>query len=212
MASETYPDGFGFSKKTRRYRDLRTGKFIKDDTIRQLRDDFIVSQRGFVEDLASALADGSITLQKWEAELWDRIKLTYEAEFLAGRGGRNVFTELDRTTIGRMLKDQRVFLRGFADAIKSGTMTESKIAARSKLYINSATQSFERGRSQAWDMILPAYPGDGTTICLSNCKCHWEISERVDRKLAYWKLASSEHCTDCVDRGVRWSPYTVMNS
>lgn len=210
MASTKYPDGFSFSKKTRRYRDVKTGKFIKDDTIRQLRDDFITSQHSFVDDLTATLADDSISLSKWEAELWDRIKLTYEAEFLAGRGGREVFTELDRAALGRMLRDQRSFLRAFAESIKSGTMTEKKIAARAKLYINSATQSFEKGKSQAWDVVLPAYPGDGSTICLANCKCHWEISQRVNRVNAFWKLASSEHCTDCVDRGVRWSPYSVI--
>lgn len=209
MASETYPDGFTWSKSTRRYRDKATGRFVPGRSIQNLRDAFVASQEQFVTDLAASLADGMM-LRRWEAEMWDRIKIAYDAEFLAGRGGRNAITNADRSAMARMLKKQRGFLRNFANDIAGGEMTEAAIANRSKLYVRSARQAFERGKARAWGIRLPAYPADGSSECMANDRCSWEIVDRPTKVDAYWRLSVAEHCSTCIDRASRWSPYTIQ--
>lgn len=209
MASEDYPDGFTWSTSTRRYRDKATGRFIKATAIQSLRDQFVETQYRFAENMAASLADGGMTLRKWESEFWARVERVYIAEYMAGRGGINAMTAKDRANLSRMLTRQRKFLRNFAEDIATGDLSEDMIAFRSKLYISSATQAFERGKASAWNIRLPAYPGDGSTACMANCRCWWEISEKADLVRAYWRLSVAEHCKDCLGRATRWSPYEI---
>ena len=60
--------------------------------------------------------------------------------------------------------------------------------------------------------MLPAWPGDGTTICLTNCKCRWSINilsiERGDYN-ATWRLGAAEHCRTCRQRARAWKKLRV---
>lgn len=207
--SERYPEGFSWSVSTKRYRNKATGRFLKNTTVQKVRDDFIEQNYGIVQDLTTSLARGERLLRTWESEVWNRINITFTAEYLAGRGGKNAITSADRKIIGSMLKDQRQFLRDFTQTIANDGMSEAMIQSRIKLYLNSSRQAFERGKSQAYGLKLPAYPADGSSECGANDRCHWEISEKSDRIDAYWRLSVAEHCGTCLDRGTRWNPYTV---
>jgi hypothetical protein len=209
MASDRYPDGFAWSQNVRRYRNKATGRFVAQATIQRLRDEFVDGQYGFLEDLTAGLADGTRTLRSWEAELWDRIKIAFNAEFLAGRGGRNALTSADRTAIARMLKEQRAYLRRFVEEIANGTFTEAAINTRGKMYLNASRHAFERGKARSWGLRLPAYPADGSTECLTNDRCYWDITEKPDRYNCYWRLSVAEHCSTCLDRAGQWTPYVV---
>jgi len=200
---------FAWVRSIKRYRDLRTGRFISATTVQNLRDSYLDTQFTTVEDLTAQLADGDRTLRSWEDEIWHRIKIAFNAEFMAGRGGRNALTQADKAAMGRMLKTQRQFLRGFAEEIRDGGLSERQIAYRAKLYINAARQAFERGKARSWGLRLPAYPADGSSECKTNDRCFWVIEEKPDRYNAYWRLSVAEHCSTCLDRGVRWSPYVV---
>ena len=58
---------------------------------------------------------------------------------------------------------------------------------------------------------LPAYPRDGSTVCLTNCRCTWVI-KRVSQSAftATWKLGAAEHCPDCITRGRVWNPISIV--
>jgi hypothetical protein len=65
------------------------------------------------------------------------------------------------------------------------------------------------GKSAAWEVELPFYPGDGTTQCGVNCKCSWHMSETKSETRAYWRLDSTaETCSDCNQRSVGYNPLT----
>lgn len=200
---------FVWVKNAKRYRELATGRFLSFKTIQDLRDAFVDTQYGFIDDLTAQLADGDRTLRSWESELWNRIKIAFDAEYLAGRGGRNAMEQADRTALARLRKIQREFLRGFADEIADGGLSEKQIAARAKLYINSSRQAFERGKARSHALRLPAYPADGSSECQANDRCYWRIEEKTDRWNCYWTLSIAEHCSTCKDRGVQWAPYVV---
>jgi len=56
---------------------------------------------------------------------------------------------------------------------------------------------------------LPAYPGDGSTQCLSNCLCNWVVERTPDAWHCYWTLGLAEHCQDCVARSQIWNPLVI---
>jgi len=66
---------------------------------------------------------------------------------------------------------------------------------------------------------LPAYPGDGQTICLTNCACSWQIEEVYEGEVltgwdCYWTLGivKTEHCDDCLDNTGKWNPLFISAS
>ncbi len=134
-------------------------------------------------------------------ELMEEMKGEYIRQYLLGIGGADKMTASDWGSIGGMLREQYRYLKGFADSLVG--LSERQIAARIAMYINSAREAFERAKrkaasgatqerwvmdpeaehcvdcvdydSQGWQPIgtFP-FPGDGSTECLTNCRCHKE--------------------------------------
>lgn len=101
-----------------------------------------------------------------------------------------------------------------------GPITERGLYNRSIMYIESMTQSAERARVTTYEFhpdILPAYPGDGSTICLARCRCHWQFifprSAQGSYYHAYWRLRGhhpdGRNCATCLQYTRQWNPYTV---
>jgi hypothetical protein len=109
--------------------------------------------------------------------------------------------------MGGVLGDQYQHLDEFAARIAAGQYSEKQIAAISRMYINSTREAFERAGARIRGFDLPAYPGDGKTACLTNCRCHWEHHFRNSRWESYWVLGVAEHCDDCVSNAGEWNPY-----
>lgn len=211
--TDTAFTGFDWSIEARRYRDKRTGRFVTDRKMIDARDAFVRRQTTIIDNLTRSFLDGGMSLAQWEREVAERIRIAHTAEFTFGRGGRHVVTNADRRALQRAVKAQLNYLRKFALAIQRGEQTDKQIAARARLYAKSSRASFERGRARAWGVRLPAYPGDGSTPCLTNCLCHWRYSEKPDQIEATWKLGGVEsadgHCDTCLTRSRSWAPYVV---
>lgn len=95
---------------------------------------------------------------------------------------------------------------------------EAQIAHRSGMYTDSARQAFERGKTRAHGVpLLPEYPGGGSTICLSNCRCEWGIEEvrGEEGELHGWNCTwvisppEKSQCVDCQAYAVKWAPLWV---
>jgi len=90
----------------------------------------------------------------------------------------------------------------------------AQVKARSQLYLNSARQAYERANARAMGAPdLPAYPGDGSTICGVSCACGWRLKQVFDDDgnpagwEAYWEIDSAaENCPDCIQRSIEWNP------
>ena len=85
------------------------------------------------------------------------------------------------------------------------------VANRQALYAGAATEAHEIGRTEAYSMPrLPAYPCDGGTPCLTNCKCSWSIDETAKEWRATWLLGGArEHCAGCRDRAQEYGPLVI---
>ena len=216
VAAESY---WLWDSTSRRYRvtragaealGQRAGTYVGQSRMVQLRDAFIAQSKVRTNALAAQIANGDITLQQWQMGMREVIKDTYINEYMLGAGGRNAMTQSDWGRVGQMVREQYEYVDRFARDIADGRYTEAGIAARARMYPESASQAYERGNTESRGMPqLPAYPGDGSTQCLSNCKCRWLIKETDDAWECTWKISPAENCPDCLDRAQRWAPLMV---
>lgn len=188
----------------------RAGTYVGQARMVALRDDLIAAQKNTVTDLAEQVANGEITLNQWILSMRGEIKDTFLSEYMLGHGGRNSMTPSDWGRLGAMILAQYKFLDGFASDIAAGKYTQAAVAARARMYMEAASQAFERGNALSRGLPdLPAYPGDGSTQCRANCHCRWEIREQETEWHCFWRLSTAEHCPDCVARAGQWNPLTV---
>lgn len=211
-----------WNNNTRRYRvtqagadvlGQKVGTFVGQSRMTALRDTYIAQSKLQTNALAAQVYNSEITIQQWQMGMRQVIKDTYINEYMLSAGGRNAMTQSDWGRIGQQVREQYEYLDRFAQDIANGRYTESGIAARARMYPESASQAYEQANVVTRGIPdLPAYPGDGSTVCLSNCKCTWQIKETDDAWLCTWKISPAENCPDCLDRAQRWAPLTIAKS
>lgn len=179
------------------------------------RDRYVAEKirKGVPDRLVEQLFSGEINHQQWTLETRQEIKKSFLAQYMYAHGGRDSMTQADWGRTGAMLKKQYGFLRGFEQDLIDGKLSEAQAKARMQMYIKASRQAFEQGKAYARGVPkLPAYPGDGTTVCLSNCQCHWSNEETPTEWLSTWTLGAAEHCPDCLDRADKWAPYKTQKA
>lgn len=210
---------YRWDSAAKRYRDER-GRFLSREAALSFANDVVANAGDAVTALARLVAEGNISPADWRERMRHEIKISYIQQYVSSKGGVSQMTQRDWGSIGGMLREQYRYLDGFVDAVATADppLSEGYIAARARMYTNSSREAHERGHARGRglpDGALPAWPGDGSTECLSNCKCHWEIDEETDgggavvRWLAYWRTGVAEHCDDCLDRAAAWAPFVV---
>lgn len=167
-----------------------------------------LNSSGSVSDTLSGLVhSGRLSPLDWHSLMREEIKREYIRQYLLGIGGRNNMTQSDWGRIGGMLKEQYTYLDRFRTDIQSSAYTEDQIRelmerARSRMYINSGREAFERATAKMvteWGAVEEnwelnpflnncpdcidfsfegwqpfghfPFPGDGSTVCLTNCGC-----------------------------------------
>jgi hypothetical protein len=200
---------FRYNSSTKRYFNTLTRRSLSWKSIYRTSLGYEDDQKRRVREITARLASGSYTLENWTDEMRKALKDNYISQYLLGRGGRNVMNQSDWGRIGGLLSNQYRFLNNFANEIGLGQLTQAQIAARAALYIDSATQAFERAKAASWSLTLPAYPGDGSTLCMANDRCSWVIVEFDDRIEATWTLSPAEHCETCLARARDWAPLVI---
>jgi len=200
-----------FNKAKQVYQRFRGDK--REKTVRltpRLRDDFQTSSSGWATHLTERLYDKEITIQQWQRQFRESLKDQYIAQYIAAKGGRDNMTQADWGRLGGLLKKQYEYHNGFAQDVLDGKLSRGQAKFRAELYHKSAKQAFERAKTEGLGMPpLPAYPGDGKTVCKTNCACHWEIEETETEWRATWALGAAEHCNDCVVNATKWKPLVM---
>ena len=204
------PPKYTWDQRSRRYR-TSTGQYVSRREALRVRDGYVEGQKARSDALIDALVGRRLPLGRWLLDMKDLIKESHIAMYLWGKGGRNSMTQRDWGIVGRHLRDQYGFLRGFGEDLASGELSPEMARARARMYIEAATWQYERGRKEAWGLPdLPHYPADGSTRCLANCKCSLRFQERPEEWYVYWELnPTAETCPDCEQRSGEWSPYRV---
>lgn len=109
--------------------------------------------KAVVDQLGRWVASGQIDAAAWEAQMREQIKYAYINEYLLGRGGINAMTQADWGSIGGMLKEQYGHLAEMAKLIAEGKLSEAQILARSRMYINSSREAFERAKKRVAKLL-----------------------------------------------------------
>lgn len=218
LNAEVVERGYQWVTTARRYRDTETGRFVAAATVRNMAQESIDRTSSNADSLAARVAGGELNADDWRSLFREDIKREYIRQYLAGVGGINNMTAADWGSVGGMLADQYRYLDGFATEIANGNLTEGQIAARARMYISSAREAYERANARAYglpDDALPHIPGDGSTACLTNCKCYWNITEvrDADGNLTGWNcrwtLTATESCSDCIGRAGLYAPLFI---
>ena len=195
----------------KRYRETKTGRFIGIQKMQDLRVEFMETQKSIITNLITQYHDKDINIFQFEQGVKDVLKKTYIDMYSMGAGGRNNITQSDWGKIGAMLKEQYGkdgYLKGLLGQVANGEISHAQANARLKMYVNSANESLWKGFAKDLPP-LPAYPGDGSTVCLTNCQCEWEIQEAEGGFNCYWRLGAAEHCPDCLLRADEWNPLFI---
>lgn len=168
--------------------------------------------------LNERLKDGRIPILVWNVEMRDLIKDLHIAAYAIGRSGEwSAITPREwNRNVASVNREQYAYLRSWAAELYRTLETTSlaQLNARVKLYAAAATQSFERGYAAevGIEAILPAWPGDGTTACRSNCRCRWAIRVISKARGDYdctWTLGPAEHCRTCRKRAKAWKKLRI---
>lgn len=188
----------------------RAGTVVGFQKMVRYRDEFVARQGERTAELAQRLFDKQVTIQEWTLEMRQLIKETYIGQYVLASGGRNKLGPADWGRVGAQVRSQYAYLQGFAQDIVNGRYNSAAaIAARAGLYINSSTQMFERGNAARHGLTLPAYPGDGSSVCVTNCRCYWDIEEMGEEWHCTWVRTAEESCKTCIERAETWAPYVV---
>lgn len=166
-----------------------------------------------VDNLADDLESGKITVDEWEAAMLVELEKLHTTAYIIGLGGIAAASAEAFAAIGTIVATQSRFLRRWADDLREETkIVASKIKSRAAMYLNAANATLLIALTDALGMPrLPAYPGDGTTSCLANCKCSWQFTRVPGGWDCYWRLQVAEHCPECNSRATTWNPLRVRN-
>lgn len=196
-----------------RYRD-EDGKFISAATIRAYTRESIESNRDFAGGIAERISNGQLNTNDARELIRQELKREYIRQSCAGRGGRDRMDFSDWGRMGAMLKSQYKYLDGFMNDIDSMNLTEGQIRARLNMYFESTSQAYETFNAISKGVNpadLPQYPGDGKTICMTNCKCYWDIKPVYQNGVLIghdcrWMRTVSESCDDCIALAAKYNP------
>ena len=131
------------------YRDTVTGQAISRANVGE-QVDVMISVSGDVTLPLSEMVDsGGISAQSWKDAMRQEIKDNYIDQYLVGIGGRDQMTQEDWGSVGGMIADQYRYLDGFYDQVASGELSQGQIYARSRMYLNSSREAYERAQGRA---------------------------------------------------------------
>lgn len=151
--------------------------------------------------LSDDLASGALFPDDWHAAMQRELRLIHGAYARVGGGS------LNEERVQRQLE----FLQGWRDELDGGKLDANAIRRRARMYLDNAQASLQEAKTQSLGFVLPAYPKDGSTLCLSGCKCRWDIRAVEGGYNCTWKLRPAEHCPNCESRAALWNPIEVRN-
>ena len=162
------------------------------------------------DKLSEQVFTGDLTIGAWEEAMRAELRQLHSSAAAIAKGGWDQMTSADWGRLGTPLREQYKYLHGFATTIaeQSDTISLKAIQARARMYGRATSNTAALIQAGAIiESLLPWIPGDGSTNCLVNCRCRWDLKIiKVDKKSgdktvrAVWRLSPAEHCETCIDR------------
>lgn len=194
----------GYDIRTGRYRDVRSGQFVSQQTVRRALDSVIDKAAKDARAVTQRLRDGNVSLAGWQREMADTIRRTHGASAAMARGGWAQMTPSDWGRVGQRVRRQYEYLDRFAAQIETGAIPmDGRILSRAELYALDARSQYEADRltmegqlgkvrcrsirsardscagciaaaGLGW-VTLDQMPPPGSRDCGNRCRCHLEF-------------------------------------
>lgn len=178
-------------------------------------DDLITTLKELIRELMTELARSTrsqVVLGGW-VEAMSKLLARYStAAYMAGQDSSSL-TPQAKAKIAKAVGEQVNYLENFALEIQEGAEWQRGWEARAESYANSVGQSYWQGKTKM--LPLPALPKDGTSQCLGNCECAWQVKklEGPGNYDCTWKLGAKEQggnaCQTCEQRAEEWNPLRI---
>jgi hypothetical protein len=159
--------------------------------------------------LMEGLENGRLDVNEWREAMERELLRYYTAAYMTGQDSPDLTTEA-RSVIRNYVNTQIKYLDNFALVIQTAEAFEQGWKARAEMYANGIKAPYWQGRVKV--LALPAMPGDGTTQCLTNCGCEWDIQVVDEDKGdydAYWVRGKQDSCQTCLEREAQWNPLQI---
>ncbi len=138
---------YGYNPKTGRYVDLKTGRFVKTDDVRQLLNDTIDSGFERVTKFAQAVGAGRADIGALQDAMLSHLHDSHVAMYMLGRGGVNQMDENDFGVLSKRLEAEYKYLDGFMADIQAGRLSQNQIADRMGRYNEHVWASYHDGET-----------------------------------------------------------------
>ncbi len=207
---DAYGQEFYYDKSLQRYRYQDSGKFVSAQAVENLTRQSIAQVKRGLLDVHELLIGDKISLATWEQTNAEALKKLHSWNYLLGKGGAANMTQSDNGKLGLRLSYEYGYLRSFAQDIADGKVSEAQFLARTDLYVNSTTGSFEEGKRAAhkdggyvwekrvrtkqescqsclgyadmgWQPIGTLPQPTQKCECRANCGCKFVFSKEIDR-------------------------------
>lgn len=179
-----------YDPRARRYRDDVNGQFLSRDRAIQFVNQSLRATGNATDELARLVAGNKLSPADWREQMRTEIKGEVIRQALLGQGGLERMNPEAWGSVGGSITEQYRYLDrksdNFFDQVAAGELSEDEIARRSRMYVNSAREAYERGvRRRLRD------------------------SEYDEVK---WNLSSGESCGDCIDLSLQdWMPIDSLS-
>lgn len=205
---------FAFDPRTQRFRYTSgslAGRFVSRADVQNLVEQKIKNTKQDIATITDLLLQNKITTATWYEAMAEAVKKGQTQAYLAGKGGTYQFKSRDKGIVGKILVDEYIYLRRFAQEIEDGKLSPRQIRDRASKYGDSFHKIYERGRAEAyrengyyWERWVTAkdektcpdcvgygslswqrigsLPGIGTaTACKMRCRCFKEYSNELNK-------------------------------
>lgn len=164
-----------------------------------------------IRALTAQLQAGKITPNEWQFE-FEYALVRYQLAGAMAGAGTDVLPEKLITKVSEYITEQFGFLGDFSVEIaKNLEEWQAGWNARAESYAGAIKQPYWTGEVKM--LPLPAMPGDGTSQCLGNCKCSWDVKvvdeEAGDYDCTWVYGETEDHCQTCIVRAREWRPLQI---
>ena len=167
-----------------------------------------------VDELMDLLEAARITPKAWRDRMAALLARYHYASMIVG-GGTTAIPPAGLAILTQTIGSQFSYLNNFYIQVVAAEAFKNSWRARAQMYTRSASSSFWDGyiyQKAGRFLPIPAVPGDGSTQCLSNCRCSLRVVTKDEETAdfdVYWDLNPAEHCQTCIERAKQWSPLRI---
>jgi hypothetical protein len=192
---------YGWDSETGRYRNLATGRWVPDKTIKNAVERQVQKARQNMTSLSEQLRNGEVTLQEWRTGMLKEIKTAHIASSVAAKGGWAQMQPSDWGRAGQRVRGQYDYLNKFASEIQYGKQPlDGRFLQRADMYGSAARTTLEatrradreeNGMTEERNVLHPAEHCDG---CLEETDKGW-VPIGTLTPIGERECTVNDHCT-----------------